>query len=596
MPLKLVEIKNLQKQPVPEDRRSSYDDITTWETDGRKNINDFPQQLIQDVRDSPTGASALDIWEEFTAGNGFVSEELNHIIVNREKETLEELLEKVAADVVRFYGFAIHVSYNAKGQISELHHQPFEQTRLGKISKTGKVHDIKCNPYFGIRQDYDQKYTKKYYTFNPDPEHVIKEIHTHIKDPESSYAYPGQVFWVSIEKPLSRVYPIPFYYSAINWFRIDSEIQKFHERNLKNNMLLGHIINVVGDPEAAVGELDEDGNPRSTVGAEFDKMLQKHANGAEVGGGQWVNWGASKDDFAEIIPFPNNINDNTFTQLQEQTNSQISIGTNVPPILLNIQTSGKLGETKEILNAIKMMQGRVKRLQAFLSKNIKKVVTLMNPATATMDFRIRDINIINVLPEWSFDAMTTEEKRKYLQDNFPVELSIAEETIRPDSGGDQSIAGIKAKDLNQILKVVEKYNTGQLTRDQAAQVLMTRFAMAEDQVATWLGEDEVEVEIDARNESFTDYPEGATSNAKKALEWAEKNGWGDCGTGVGKERANQLAKREPISKETIKRTRSFLARSEQHKDVPYSEGCGGLMYDAWGGDAMKRYVDSERFD
>lgn len=485
MPLKLLQIKNLSKQPVPENRRSSYDDITEWETDGRKNFNDFPQQLIQDVRDSPTGASALDVWEEFVSGNGFVTDELNHLAINREKETLEELTEKLAADVVRFYGFAIHVSYNAKNEISELHHQPFEQTRLGKISKTGKVQDIKCNPYFGIPQDYDKKYTKKYYTFNPDPVHVHQEIIEHTAS--EKYAYPGQVFWVSIEKPLSRVYPIPFYYSGINWFRIDSEIQKFHERNLKNNMLLGHIINVVGDPEQAVGELDEDGNPKRTVGQEFEAMLQKHAQGADVGGGQWVNWGATKEDFAEIIPFPTNTNDNTFTNLQDQTNSQISIATNVPPILLNIQTAGKLGETKEILNAIKMMQGRVKRLQSFLSKNIKKVMVSKNPATVVTDFSIRDINVVNVLPEWAVEAMTEQERRKYLQDNYPVELSIEEESVTPTSGGDQSIAGIKAKDLNQILKVVEKFNKEQLTREQALQVLITRFAMTEDQVDTWLG-------------------------------------------------------------------------------------------------------------
>jgi len=24
-------------------------------------------------------------------------------------------------------------------------------------------------------------------------------------------------------------------------------------------------------------------------------------------------------------------------------------------------------------------------------------------------------------------------------------------------------------------------------------------------------------------------------------------------------------------------------RHQQHKDVPYSEGCGGIMWDAWGG-------------
>jgi hypothetical protein len=85
-------------------------------------------------------------------------------------------------------------------------------------------------------------------------------------------------------------------------------------------------------------------------------------------------------------------------------------------------------------------------------------------------------------------------------------------------------------------------------------------------------------------ESYTDYPQGATNNAKRALKWVEENGWGSCGEATGKNRANQLAKREPISKDTIARMASFK-RHQQHKDVPYSEGCGGLMWDAWGGSA-----------
>lgn len=85
-------------------------------------------------------------------------------------------------------------------------------------------------------------------------------------------------------------------------------------------------------------------------------------------------------------------------------------------------------------------------------------------------------------------------------------------------------------------------------------------------------------------ETYSDYPQGAKNNAKRALEWAEKNGWGSCGTSVGKNRANQLASGEPLSKSTIARMASFK-RHQQNKDVPYSEGCGGLMWDAWGGDA-----------
>jgi hypothetical protein len=83
-------------------------------------------------------------------------------------------------------------------------------------------------------------------------------------------------------------------------------------------------------------------------------------------------------------------------------------------------------------------------------------------------------------------------------------------------------------------------------------------------------------------ETYNDYPESATNNAKRALKWAEENGWGECGTAVGKARANQLANKENISRDTIARMASFK-RQQQNKDVPYSEGCGGLMWDAWGG-------------
>ena len=85
-------------------------------------------------------------------------------------------------------------------------------------------------------------------------------------------------------------------------------------------------------------------------------------------------------------------------------------------------------------------------------------------------------------------------------------------------------------------------------------------------------------------EAYTDYPEAAVNAAKRALAWADENGWGDCGMGPGKARANQLANREPISRETIARMSAFQ-RHRQNSDTPYGEGCGKLMWDAWGGDA-----------
>ena len=88
-------------------------------------------------------------------------------------------------------------------------------------------------------------------------------------------------------------------------------------------------------------------------------------------------------------------------------------------------------------------------------------------------------------------------------------------------------------------------------------------------------------QMSVKLESYNDYPESATNNAKRARKWREENGT-SCGTRVGWTRSSQLANRKPISRDTIARMASFK-RHQQNKDVPYSEGCGKLMWDAWGG-------------
>jgi len=96
-------------------------------------------------------------------------------------------------------------------------------------------------------------------------------------------------------------------------------------------------------------------------------------------------------------------------------------------------------------------------------------------------------------------------------------------------------------------------------------------------------------------ESYSDYPEAVKNNAKAVLKWVDENGWGDCGTDVGKQRANQLANGEPISLETIKRMYSYLSRHEVDLDnsKSYSQGCGKLMYDSWGGKTALSWAESK---
>ena len=86
-------------------------------------------------------------------------------------------------------------------------------------------------------------------------------------------------------------------------------------------------------------------------------------------------------------------------------------------------------------------------------------------------------------------------------------------------------------------------------------------------------------------ESYSDYGSGIKNNAKKGIELNEANG-NKCATQTGKVRAQQLAKGEAISVETIKRMYSYLSRAEGEYDKSDdSSACANISYLLWGGKA-----------
>lgn len=101
-------------------------------------------------------------------------------------------------------------------------------------------------------------------------------------------------------------------------------------------------------------------------------------------------------------------------------------------------------------------------------------------------------------------------------------------------------------------------------------------------------------------DTYNDYPAAAKKNAKKALDWRDEHGRDevDAGTAVGWTRANQLAKGEKISADTVKRMASFNRHRKNSsikpelKATPWKDK-GYVSWLIWGGDegvdwAMKK--------
>ena len=94
-------------------------------------------------------------------------------------------------------------------------------------------------------------------------------------------------------------------------------------------------------------------------------------------------------------------------------------------------------------------------------------------------------------------------------------------------------------------------------------------------------------------ESYRDYPDSVSNNAKKGIELNEKQG-NKCATQVGKVRAQQLAQKQPLSVETIKRMYSYLSRAQEYyDDEGDTTSCGYISYMLWGGLSARRWAESK---
>lgn len=107
---------------------------------------------------------------------------------------------------------------------------------------------------------------------------------------------------------------------------------------------------------------------------------------------------------------------------------------------------------------------------------------------------------------------------------------------------------------------------------------------------------------------YDDYPMSATNAASKAINWKEKHGDQiKAGTKIGWTRARQLANREKISIDTIKRIKAFYDRmhsnfsvSSEHKDEPWKDNgyVSGLLwgFDGDGTNGFYKWLESRLED
>ena len=93
-------------------------------------------------------------------------------------------------------------------------------------------------------------------------------------------------------------------------------------------------------------------------------------------------------------------------------------------------------------------------------------------------------------------------------------------------------------------------------------------------------------------ESYNDYPDSVSNNARRGRELNEAVG-NKCATNIGKARSVDLVAKRPLSVSTIKRMFSYLSRAETYYDAGDKESFGYISYLLWGGKSAKTWAESK---
>lgn len=218
-----------------------------------------------------------------------------------------------------------------------------------------------------------------------------------------------------------------------------------------------------------------------------------------------------------------------------------------------------------------------------------------NQNNSTLEHQL-PLNGLSLVESWIVEDEDKDKSRLYNM-NVPVGTWMGAVKVNNDEIWENYVKTGKVKGFS-----IEGYFADKMPRPQES-IEETLSKIEEEEADTLLSTIKAIIKGDKRvkggkkieMESYSDYPDAVKNNAKRGIELNEKEN-NKCATQVGKIRAQQLAKGEPISVETIKRMYSYLSRAEEYYDEGDSSACGTISYLLWGGKAGRRWAEAKLKD
>lgn len=365
---------NVQNTKIPKPRfEIEYVNRYHMQAYGADNL--YPQHLQRITEASGTAELCLGRYAKFIEGDGFFDDNMKGYKVNRDAVTADDLLKDIAKDVARFGGYAIHVNYNLLGEITEMHHVPFECCRLGECDDSGYVSHILTHKDWtgqatvnGKRLAINEDTITRHHIYNPDPDVVLAQI----AEAGGIEHYKGQILWRSVDG--KDTYPTPIYDAAITDISTDEGLGNVKYRNVRNNFLVSCMLIT----KKGVPRIDEDGREIEQHMIDTDDL--REFQGDENTGKIMLVELENEEDEPKVVSFPTRNYDkeyevtdaNTVERIYAQFHQELFYAIRI----------GKLGFSGSVMrDAYEYYAGEVTNEQRFISRGISELLSHWHDVT-----------------------------------------------------------------------------------------------------------------------------------------------------------------------------------------------------------------------
>lgn len=419
--------------------------------------NDYPQYLLDLFNKSAKHNAIVRGKVNYIVGNGWAGEQPIVKQVNRE-ETLNDLTKKVALDLELFGGAYIQVIWGVLGEtIAELWHCDYTKIRTNKD-----------NTQFWYKEDWkaNKEKAEVYSAFNH-------------KNPTGV-----QILYVKEYRPGMNVYSLPGYFGALNYIESDVEVSKHVLGNAQTGFSASKLITLPnGEPSP-----DE----KRAVSRQFDNMY----TGAD--GKKYllafVNDATRKPIVDDLGA--SDLTKEDFSRVDELIQTNIFSGHQITsPDLFGIATPGQLGNRQQMRDSYEIFNNTYVRYKQMQLEGVFNM--LGQYAGVTEELKLQPTDPIGI--EFSENIIKEVAPKEWILEKLgidPTQYGLPAETEQPMAASplsvNEHIKGLKGREWQNMQRIIRDFNKGKITREQASSMLKGGYALSDEEVATWLGAEDLE--------------------------------------------------------------------------------------------------------